>query len=661
MPQIFISYSHKDAKHVEKWADRLRRIYTHDEVWYDQRLFAGDEWWPTILNQIAAADCIIFLVSEDSIKSNYCKDELAEARRLRKPIIPILINGFPPEKLTPSLSKLQYVTDRSADFARLVGSINKQSGTSRFAPPKPPLSPEPTPAPHIEQHIGVMKGGTVIGQQNVKRQFVIAGSFIGMLALLIIALVLILRPAQKKPSFAYEFLVDTSAQMLNDLNGVPRHQIVEQAVEQTSFGIETTMGESFSQVWQGLRTAGGGDCNQTDLLAQGYAISSETFSAHLKSRLPIGENASARGIRETFTDMGQTDPAASDMRIVFMVLGSLDFNCGNTTFNLPTALGIYKDMGVSATLCAFTLLDESELAAFENFRVEMEQQGILCVYNAQDANEISRLTLSEIRKEVQRITSEEVTLVPNSDPINPIGAIPTSVPATIISSPTPEPSDSPTVLTPTTPAPTQGTLPTTLQPTDTPPAATNTIPATEGSIVLTSTTNPVVTAESPIVIVTEGSANLRSGPGTNYSIVATARQGDTFPVLAKVENTSGTWYLIQRNQNQTSSTAWIFGDLVEVRPPEAVIRPAATIPASPIPAQPTTVTQPTIQNIGSTTQVCSPGQWDNVCGGYGCPTDSVAQCNSQGSGWTCVWNPGTCSSGGGAPPPANTCPTSGSC
>lgn len=183
-------------------------------------------------------------------------------------------------------------------------------------------------------------------------------------------------------------------------------------------------------------------------------------------------------------------------------------------------------------------------------------------------------------------------------------------------------------------------------------------PATSVSVVNTSTPNPVMTDESPTVIVTEASANLRSGPGTNYAIVGTARRGDTFPVLAKAENASGTWYLIQRTGNLSSSTAWIFGELVELRPPEAVIRPAATIPASPIPVQPTVAIQVTTQT-NTTAQICSPGQWDGTCGAHDCPADSIAQCNSEGTGWTCVWDPGTCN--GGAAPPINTCPTSGSC
>ena len=58
-------------------------------------------------------------------------------------------------------------------------------------------------------------------------------------------------------------------------------------------------------------------------------------------------------------------------------------------------------------------------------------------------------------------------------------------------------------------------------------------------------------------------------------------------------------------------------------------------------------------------QICSPGQWGS-CGAQGCPSDHSAQCNSNGTGWSCVPNPGSCSGGGGGnpPPPPPPCVTS---
>ncbi len=76
------------------------------------------------------------------------------------------------------------------------------------------------------------------------------------------------------------------------------------------------------------------------------------------------------------------------------------------------------------------------------------------------------------------------------------------------------------------------------------------------------------------VTVTSDSANLRSGPGTNYSIVGSASNGDTFDVVAKSDD----WYLIERD---SGSKAWIWADLVELNPSNAIVQVAATIPAAP--------------------------------------------------------------------------------
>lgn len=45
------------------------------------------------------------------------------------------------------------------------------------------------------------------------------------------------------------------------------------------------------------------------------------------------------------------------------------------------------------------------------------------------------------------------------------------------------------------------------------------------------------------VVITNSSANIRSGPGGDYDKVTTARQGDTFPLIGE----DGNWYIIDVN------------------------------------------------------------------------------------------------------------------
>ncbi|MCL4254933.1 MAG: SH3 domain-containing protein, partial [Anaerolineae bacterium] len=105
---------------------------------------------------------------------------------------------------------------------------------------------------------------------------------------------------------------------------------------------------------------------------------------------------------------------------------------------------------------------------------------------------------------------------------------------------------------------------------------------------MTATLRPasVATATSEVAIVTiNTSANLRSGPGTNYSIIGVASANDQFEVIARTTNSQ--WYLIQ----YTSSTrAWVSSTVVTASVSNIDIVIAATIPAAPatsVPVAPT--------------------------------------------------------------------------
>ena len=110
MAQIFISYSRVDRPFTRKLEDSLRRVYT---VWYDEALTGGQDWWNEILNQIDDCDVFIYLLSEDSVKSNYCLAEYDVARTLHKKILPVLIRQR--TSIPDRLSRLHYV-DMSEGF-----------------------------------------------------------------------------------------------------------------------------------------------------------------------------------------------------------------------------------------------------------------------------------------------------------------------------------------------------------------------------------------------------------------------------------------------------------------------------------------------------------------------------------------------------------------
>ena len=86
--KIFVSYARVDKPYCIRIIETL---HAHD-VWYDQRLYAGQDWWKEILRRLDWSEVFIYLLSPDSVASLYCRRELEIARRLKRDIIPVMIN-----------------------------------------------------------------------------------------------------------------------------------------------------------------------------------------------------------------------------------------------------------------------------------------------------------------------------------------------------------------------------------------------------------------------------------------------------------------------------------------------------------------------------------------------------------------------------------------
>ncbi|MBZ0285869.1 MAG: TIR domain-containing protein [Anaerolineae bacterium] len=147
MTRIFISYSRVDKPFTEQFVRRLEEIFRDYYIWYDDELLGGDKWWEEILNQIAACDIFIYLLSNESVNSPYCQAEFAEARRLQKRVITVQVRDR--TKMSGELGDIQYVdmkagVDDARAQARLVASIRKQSENLPRWRPKPLWEPRTT-------------------------------------------------------------------------------------------------------------------------------------------------------------------------------------------------------------------------------------------------------------------------------------------------------------------------------------------------------------------------------------------------------------------------------------------------------------------------------------------------------------------------------------
>jgi hypothetical protein len=61
----------------------LQETYPDQHIfWHDQKLDAGDIWWEEIMRQVGLCDIFMYLLSNESVISEYCQAEFREAIRL---------------------------------------------------------------------------------------------------------------------------------------------------------------------------------------------------------------------------------------------------------------------------------------------------------------------------------------------------------------------------------------------------------------------------------------------------------------------------------------------------------------------------------------------------------------------------------------------------
>ena len=115
--KLFVSYARVDRPYCIQIVETLD---THD-LWYDQRLEAGKNWWKEILRRLDWCDGFIYLLSPDSVKSTYCQKEFALARDIGRYIFPVLIE--PGTEIPEELKELQYVDFTKGLTAEAVASL----------------------------------------------------------------------------------------------------------------------------------------------------------------------------------------------------------------------------------------------------------------------------------------------------------------------------------------------------------------------------------------------------------------------------------------------------------------------------------------------------------------------------------------------------------
>src|SRR5262245_6275199 len=89
---IFISYGREQQKYARKLANYL--IENGFNVWIDDRINYGADWWDAIVKAIEDCAAFIILMTPDSQESRWVKRECQLAEKFGKITLPLLLEGL---------------------------------------------------------------------------------------------------------------------------------------------------------------------------------------------------------------------------------------------------------------------------------------------------------------------------------------------------------------------------------------------------------------------------------------------------------------------------------------------------------------------------------------------------------------------------------------
>ncbi|GEM_PF-5495115 len=160
--RIFISYSSKNKDVVETLADDIRGMSHDYDIWYDQELSGGQQWWDTIIHNLQQCDVFIFVMSLDSLESNPCKLEYTYASVLRRQILPVLIDERVDLIMTPVILQerqvVPYVKRDLEEYKTLQSTLRSITEFDVLPdplpePPQIPISPLARLKERIDQSV----------------------------------------------------------------------------------------------------------------------------------------------------------------------------------------------------------------------------------------------------------------------------------------------------------------------------------------------------------------------------------------------------------------------------------------------------------------------------------------------------------------------------
>jgi hypothetical protein len=144
--RLFITYGRDDVDRVSELA-QLLTVGGHT-VWFDNQLLPGQDWKKELGEEIRRCDALVYALTRDSAASEWCAWELATAARLKKAIVPVLLEDGVP--IPAQLETLQYADFRQGPTAiataKLIGALGLMQKVPADRPLPVPANPQGVPS-----------------------------------------------------------------------------------------------------------------------------------------------------------------------------------------------------------------------------------------------------------------------------------------------------------------------------------------------------------------------------------------------------------------------------------------------------------------------------------------------------------------------------------
>ncbi len=114
MTKVFISYSRRDSAIAHKIVDALKSREL--DSWVDwEDIPPTSDWLEQIYAGIEETDAFLFLISPDSINSEFCRREFEHAAKNNKRLIPVIVRDVDQKQVPPVLGRHQWILFRPED------------------------------------------------------------------------------------------------------------------------------------------------------------------------------------------------------------------------------------------------------------------------------------------------------------------------------------------------------------------------------------------------------------------------------------------------------------------------------------------------------------------------------------------------------------------